>query len=375
MEITRRIEETIMGKIGTNKVILLFGSRRVGKTFLINKIYMRFTGTKMMLNGEDFDVQELLKKRTVANYTRLVNDTELLIIDEAQAIPQVGLILKLMIDSHPRLTIIATGSSSLDLLNTAGEPLTGRTISYFLFPIAQMELGGDLLKIKGEIDDRLIVGGYPEIFQLNTTKEKEIYLRELVRSYLLKDILLYSGIKLSDKLIDLLRLIAYQIGSEVSYNEISNKLGINKITVENYLDLLQKVFILFKLPSYSTNHRNEISKGVKWYFYDNGIRNAIISDFRPVPLRNDIGLLWENYIISERIKYNTYLQINRQMYFWRNYLQREIDLIELENGQLHAYEIKYGKDSKAKLPLAFKSSYPTAEFQSIHSDNYLDFIL
>lgn len=375
MEITRRIEETIMGKIGTNKVILLFGSRRVGKTFLINKIYMRFTGKKMMLNGEDFDVQELLKKRTVASYNRLVNDTELLIIDEAQAIPQVGLILKLMIDSHPRLTIIATGSSSLDLLNTAGEPLTGRTISYFLFPIAQMELGGDLLKIKGEIDDRLIVGCYPEIFQLNTTKEKEMYLRELVRSYLLKDILLYSGIKLSDKLIDLLRLIAYQIGSEVSYNEISNKLGINKITVENYLDLLQKVFILFKLPSYSTNQRNEISKGVKWYFYDNGIRNAIISDFRPTPLRNDIGLLWENYIISERIKCNTYLQINRQMYFWRNYLQREIDLIELENGQLHAYEIKYGKDSKDKLPLAFKSSYPTAEFQVIHSDNYLDFIL
>lgn len=260
----------------------------------------------MLLNAEDFDVQEVLKKRTVANYQRLINDTTLLIIDEAQAIPEIGSILKLMIDSHPHLTILATGSSSLDLLNASGEPLTGRSYSYNLYPVAQLELGNNPLQAQADIDERLIIGSYPEIFQINTWIEKEQYLRELINSYLLKDILSYAGIRQSHKLMDLLRLIAYQIGSEVSYNEISNQLGINKVTVENYLDLLQKVFILFKLPSFSTNHRKEISKGVKWYFYDNGIRNAVINDFRPISLRNDMGMLWENYIISERIKFNAY---------------------------------------------------------------------
>ena len=329
----------------------------------------------MLLNADDFDVQEVLKKRTVANYQRLINDATLLIIDEAQAIPEIGSILKLMIDSHPHLTILATGSSSLDLVNASGEPLTGRSYSYNLYPVAQLELGNNPLQAQADIDERLIIGSYPEIFQINTWIEKEQYLRELINSYLLKDILSYAGIRQSHKLMDLLRLIAYQIGSEVSYNEISNQLGINKVTVENYLDLLQKVFILFKLPSYSTNHRKEISKGVKWYFYDNGIRNAVINDFRPISLRNDMGMLWENYIISERIKFNAYNQAGSQLYFWRNYLQREIDLIEVKDNRIHAYEIKYGKDRKVKIPLAFKTAYPDADFYKIDSDNYLDFIM
>ena len=364
-----------MGKIGTNKVILILGTRRVGKTYLINRVCERATGKKLLLNAEDFDVQEVLKKRTVANYQRLINDTALLIIDEAQAIPEIGSILKLIIDSHPNLTIIATGSSSLDLVNTTGEPLTGRQYSYNLYPIAQLELGTNPINIQADLEERLILGSYPEIFQLKNRKEKEFYLRELIMSYLLKDILSYSGIRQSHKLMDLLRLIAYQIGSEVSYNEISNQLGINKVTVENYLDLLQKVFILFKLPSYSTNQRKEISKGVKWYYYDNGIRNAIINDFRPISLRNDMGMLWENYVISERVKFNAYNQTGSQLYFWRNYLQREIDLIEVKDNRIYAYEIKYGKESKVKIPLAFKTAYPDADFQKIDSDNYLDFIM
>jgi len=375
MIIHRKLEETVMGKIGTNKVILILGTRRVGKTYLINRVSERFAAKKLLLNAEDFDVQEVLKKRTVANYQRLINDTALLIIDEAQAIPEIGSILKLMIDSHPNLTIIATGSSSLDLVNTTGEPLTGRQYSYNLYPIAQLELGNNPISVKADLEERLIVGSYPEIFQLKSAKEKELYLRELIMSYLLKDILSYSGIRQSNKLMDLLRLIAYQIGSEVSYNEISNQLGINKVTVENYLDLLQKVFILFKLPSYSTNHRKEISKGVKWYYYDNGIRNAIINDFRPISLRNDMGMLWENYVISERVKFNAYNQTGSQLYFWRNYLQREIDLIEVKDHRIHAYEIKYGKDSKVKIPLAFKTAYPEADFHKIDSDNYLEFIV
>ena len=375
MIIHRKLEETIMGKIGTNKVILILGTRRVGKTYLINRVSERVTGKKLLLNAEDFDVQEVLKKRTVANYQRLINDTALLIIDEAQAIPEIGSILKLIIDSHPNLTIIATGSSSLDLVNTTGEPLTGRQYSYNLYPIAQLELGTNPINIQADLEERLIIGSYPEIFQLKNRKEKEFYLRELIMSYLLKDILSYSGIRQSHKLMDLLRLIAYQIGSEVSYNEISNQLGINKVTVENYLDLLQKVFILFKLPSYSTNQRKEISKGVKWYFYDNGIRNAVINDFRPISTRNDIGMLWENYVISERVKFNAYNQTGSQLYFWRNYLQREIDLIEVKDNRIYAYEIKYGKESKVKIPLAFKTAYPDADFQKIDSDNYLDFIM
>ena len=375
MIIHRKLEETVIGKIGTNKVILILGTRRVGKTYLINRVSERVTGKKLLLNAEDFDVQEVLKKRTVANYQRLINDATLLIIDEAQAIPEIGSILKLMIDSHPHLTILATGSSSLDLVNVSGEPLTGRSYSYNLYPVAQFELGNNPLQAQADIDERLIIGSYPEIFQINTWIEKEQYLRELINSYLLKDILSYAGIRQSHKLMDLLRLIAYQIGSEVSYNEISNQLGINKVTVENYLDLLQKVFILFKLPSYSTNHRKEISKGVKWYFYDNGIRNAVINDFRPISLRNDMGMLWENYIISERIKINAYNQAGSQLYFWRNYLQREIDLIEVKDSRIHAYEIKYGKDSKVKIPLAFKTAYPDADFYKIDSDNYLDFIM
>lgn len=375
MIIHRKLEETVMGKIGTNKVILILGTRRVGKTYLINRVSERVTGKKLLLNAEDFDVQEVLKKRTVANYQRLINDTALLIIDEAQAIPEIGSILKLIIDSHPNLTIIATGSSSLDLVNTTGEPLTGRQYSYNLYPIAQLELGTNPINIQADLEERLIIGSYPEIFQLKNRKEKEFYLRELIMSYLLKDILSYSGIRQSHKLMDLLRLIAYQIGSEVSYNEISNQLGINKVTVENYLDLLQKVFILFKLPSYSTNQRKEISKGVKWYYYDNGIRNAIINDFRQISLRNDMGMLWENYVISERVKFNAYNQTGSQLYFWRNYLQREIDLIEVKDNRIYAYEIKYGKESKVKIPLAFKTAYPDADFQKIDSDNYLDFIM
>ena len=375
MIIHRKLEETVMGKIGTNKVILILGTRRVGKTYLINRVRERVTGKKLLLNAEDFDVQEVLKKRTVANYQRLINDTALLIIDEAQAIPEIGSILKLIIDSHPNLTIIATRSSSLDLVNTTGEPLTGRQYSYNLYPIAQLELGTNPINIQADLEERLIIGSYPEIFQLKNRKEKEFYLRELIMSYLLKDILSYSGIRQSHKLMDLLRLIAYQIGSEVSYNEISNQLGINKVTVENYLDLLQKVFILFKLPSYSTNQRKEISKGVKWYYYDNGIRNAIINDFRQISLRNDMGMLWENYVISERVKFNAYNQTGSQLYFWRNYLQREIDLIEVKDNRIYAYEIKYGKESKVKIPLAFKTAYPDADFQKIDSDNYLDFIM
>lgn len=374
MKIRRYIDNQLFKDFKSNKVIVLLGSRRVGKTFLIQQLLAKYKGKKLLLNGEDADVQEAFRKRSIANFKRLVGSTQLLVIDEAQAIPQIGAALKLIIDSHPRLTILATGSSALDLLNKTGEPLTGRSFTYLLYPIAQLELNENAIQAKSNLEERLILGSYPELFQLKTSKEKQRYLKELTQSYLLKDILTYTGIRQAGKLTDLLRLIAYQIGSEVSYHELSRSLGINKITVEHYLDLLQKVYILFKLPSYSTNQRNELSKGAKWYFFDNGIRNAIIQDFRVPGLRNDLGALWENYIIAERFKRNSYLQENRQLFFWRTYQQQEIDLIESENGMINAFEIKYNQKSKSKPPLAFTTRYPTTPFITINPDNYLEFI-
>lgn len=374
MVIKRVIEDQIFDLLGSNKVILILGTRRVGKTFLTNKIRERYQGKVLMLNAEDFDVQEMLRKRSVANYQRIIGDAGLLIIDEAQAIPEIGMVLKLMIDSQPQLTILATGSSSLDLVNTTGEPLTGRQYPFILYPIAQLELKQDPVSIRAQLDERLILGSYPEVFQLQSFKQKESYLKELAKSYLLKDILAYADIKHSAKLVDLLRLIALQIGAEVSYNELSLKLGINKITVEHYLDLLQKVFVLFRLPSYSTNQRKEIAKSSKWYFYDNGIRNSVIQDFRPATMRSDMGMLWENYIISERLKRNAYAVEDKQLYFWRNYNQQEVDLVESYAGQLSAVEIKYGESSRRQKPKAFDLAYPDASFSIVDRENYLDFI-
>lgn len=370
----RFIEEKIETLLHSNKVLLVLGTRRVGKTFLINRIREKYQGKVLLLNAEDFEVQEVFKKRSIANYQRLIGDATLLILDEAQAIENSGAALKLMIDSQPHLTILATGSSSLDLVNSTGEPLTGRQVPFQLFPIAQMEIKEDWITTKSNLDERLIFGSYPEVFHLPTAEKKADYLTDLTRSYLLKDILAYAGIKYSNKLQDLLRMIAYQVGAEVSYHELSKKLGINKITIENYLDLLQKVFILYKLPSYSNHSRKEITKGAKWYFYDNGIRNAVIQDFRLPSLRNDMGMLWENYIITERIKRNTYKGEAKQLYFWRTYTQQEIDLIEWYNGKPTAIEIKKGTNNRTKFPLSFRTDYPDAEYQIIHSENYLDFI-
>ena len=374
MLIERAIENQIFDLLGSNKVILILGTRRVGKTFLVNRIRERYQGKLLALNAEDVDVQEMLRKRSAANYQRIVGDVSLLIIDEAQAIPDIGMVLKLMIDTQPQLTILATGSSSLDLVNTTGEPLTGRQHPFILYPVAQMELDQDPFSIRSNLEERLLLGSYPEVFQLQTGRQKESYLKELAKSYLLKDILAYADIKHSTKLIDLLRLIAFQLGSEVSYHELSLKLGINKLTVEHYLDLLQKVFVLFRLPSYSTNQRKEIAKGSKWYFYDNGIRNALIQDFRPITLRNDMGMLWENYIISERLKRNAYREEDRLLYFWRNYDQQEVDLVEYFSGKLSGVEIKFGESQRSKKPNSFHLAYPDSDFSIIDRDNYLDFI-
>ena len=373
--IPRAIENQILALQKSNKVILLFGTRRVGKTFLMQSLVKKMDGDYLLINGEDLEVQEIFQRRTEANLKNITGNIRTLIIDEAQAIPEVGKAMKLMVDTQSELTIYATGSSALDLLNQSGEPLTGRLHSFHLYPIAQLELGQTLLEARQGLDDRLVYGSYPEIFQLTNNNSKSAYLGQLIQSYLLKDILSFSGIRLSDKILSLLRLIAYQTGSEVSYAELGNQLGMNKATVESYLDLMSKVFILYKLPAFSTNARKEISKSAKWYFFDNGIRNAVINDFRPLGLRNDTGILWESYILSERIKKLRYSGSLTNFYFWRNYQQQEIDWIEFENGELRAFEIKYSSAKKAKTPSGFRHSYSGVEVQQIDRDNYLEFIL
>lgn len=373
--IERFIENQIVSNLGKNKVIILSGTRRVGKTFLLKQILQNYQGNYLFLNGEDQDIQKLLQVRTVAHYERMIEDNSLLVIDEAQCIQNIGAILKLMIDSFPSLTIIATGSSSFDLLNNVGEPLTGRLIQFYLYPLAQMEFKKqeNLIATHKHFDERLIFGAYPELSTLKTLDEKSNYLVQLTQSYLLKDILNFNGLKHADKINDLLRLLAFQIGSEVSTQELGNHLQMNKLTVESYLDLLSKVYIIFKLPAYSNNLRKEISKSSKWYFFDNGVRNAIINDFRLPVLRNDMGQVWENYIISERFKKNQYLKNHTQHYFWRTYDKQEIDLIEHCNGILSAYEIKLS-NKKKKVPTAFSKAYPTAAFTLINKENYLPFI-
>lgn len=374
--VTRAIKIQIQQLLTQNKVLLVLGTRRVGKTFLIKSIQEDYKQATVILNGEDFDVQELLRNRSAANYKRIISMAKLLILDEAQVIPEIGQVLKLMIDTNPDLTILATGSSSFDLLNKAGEPLTGRQIQFNLYPLAQLELKDTetYIQTTQNLEERLIYGSYPEIIQFQTNKEKADYLTQLIQSYLLKDILAFEGIRQADKIVRLLRLIAYQISGEVSTNELATQLGISRATVENYLDLLSKVFIIYRLPAYSTNQRKEVSKSSKWYFFDNGIRNAIINNFSAPALRNDMGSLWENYLLAERIKRNSYLKENAQQYFWRNYNQQEVDLIEMKDGKLQAFEFKYSPQKKVKIPAAFASAYPEASFESISRDNYLEWI-
>jgi uncharacterized protein len=359
-----------------NKVILIFGTRRTGKTVLIREIQSNYKGNSLILNGEDFETQDLLRNRSVSNYKRVLGNATLLIIDEAQAITEIGAILKLMIDNIPDLTVIATGSSSFDLLNKTGDPLTGRQIQYNLYPLAQLEIKDQESHIQTiqNLEERLIFGSYPELFSLPTDQEKGAYLKQLVQSYLLKDILAFDGIRNSDKIARLLRLIALQMGNEVSYLELATQLGISRNTVEHYLDLLSKVFIVYKLGAYSTNTRKEISKGAKWYFFDNGIRNAIINDFKLAALRNDIGALWENYLLSERIKKNAYEGNNIEYFFWRNYNLQEVDLIELKDSKISGFEFEYSPTKKLKVPAAFSTIYPDAGFTSISKDNYLSWI-
>lgn len=373
--LTRTIEQAMISRLDQQKVSMLIGARRVGKTALLQSIKLKSTKNILWLNGEDQDAESLLDNRSIANYKRLLQGYDVLIIDEAQYINNIGRKLKLMIDEIHPLHIIITGSSALDI-SKSGEPLVGRTITYNLYPFAQMELvqTENLLQTKQHLEERLVFGSYPELVFIEKNEDKVRYLDELVNTYLLKDILAFESIRNPQKLKNLLSLIAMQIGAEVSLDELGKNLGLSKNTVERYLDLLSKVFIIYQRKGFSKNLRKEIAKSSKWYFYDNGIRNYLAGNLQPLALRQDIGMLWENYILNERLKRNAFHEKQVQSYFWRTYDQQEIDLIEVENGQLNAFECKW-KLQKEKVPIAFANAYPEAEFRLIHQDNYLDMIV
>jgi len=365
-------------KVLPKKVLILLGARRVGKTELI-KNYLQTvpTGSYLQLNGEDINDANLLKERSVANYKRLLHNIDLLAIDEAQTILDIGLILKLIVDSIDGIKIIATGSSIFDLNNHLGEPLVGRKNTLYLFPLAQMEFSvqENYKQTTENLEERLLFGGYPELIQYPDWEDKKEYLFEIINSYLLKDILVFEGIKHADKIYDLLRLIAYQLGKEVSLQELANQLQMSKNTVANYLDLLSKVFIIFKVEGFSRNLRKEIVKSSRWYFYDNGIRNGIINNFNRLDLRNDVGDLWENYLASERIKKQNYQKTKTNNYFWRTYDQQELDWLEEKATALAGFEFKWNENKKTKIPTAFAKAYPEATFEVINKSNYLDFIM
>jgi len=374
--IQRYLEQVILNKLKPNKVIIIVGARRVGKTELVKQLLKKIAEKSMILNGDDVDTINALAVKSLSNYKRLLGNTKLLIIDEAQEIPDIGAKLKLMIDGIDGLKIIATGSSVFDLNHNLGEPLVGRKTTFHLYALAQLEfsLTENYMETKSKLEDRLIFGSYPELEHLENRQDKIDYLKEQVNSYLLKDVLAFEGIKKREKIVELLKILAFRIGSEISLEGIGNELQISKNTVEKYLDLFAKVFILKKITGFSRNLDNEITKKNKWYFLDNGIRNALINNFNNLDSRNDTGQLWENYLNYERIKFIEYKGIHSSEYFWRTHSKQEIDRIEEIDGELHAYEYKWNQNAKEKKLELFIKAYPNAKFTFENSINYLDFI-
>lgn len=325
--------------------------------------------------GDNVRIQNFFSELNFEGIKEYCSGYDLVALDEAQRIPNIGLALKIITDEVPDVRIIATGSSSFELAGQVGEPLMGRKRTITLYPISQLEIAQTCNQIeqKESLETQLIYGGYPEVFLAPTLAEKRDAITEIAESYLLKDILELEKIKNSKILLDLLRLLAFQVGGEVSFSELGQKLMIDGKTVARYLDLLEKAFVIFNLRGFSRNLRKELTKKGKFYFYDNGIRNALIANFNPAPLRDDLGELWENFMVIERLKRQSYLKISTNFYFWRTWDKKEIDLIEEREGKLFAFEFKYGA-KKSKPPAEFMETYDNASYKVINRENYLDFV-
>jgi len=374
MNIERILSTNILKKLNTGKAIIILGPRQVGKTTLIKSLF-KDEPDVLWINGDELDIQALFANISATRLKAIIGKNTMLILDEAQRIKDIGLRLKLITDQIPDVQLIVTGSSALELANEVNEPLTGRKWEYMMFPISFEEMVNHhgLLEEKRMLPHRLIYGYYPEVIN-QMGSEKEI-LKTLAESYLYKDVLLLDQVKRPDALIKLLQGLSFQVGSQVSYNELSQLCGIDSKTVEKYIVLLEQAYVIFRLGSFSRNLRTELKKSRKIYFYDNGIRNAIIANFSQIENRADIGALWENFLVSERIKYLSYHQHYSNNWYWRNVEQQEIDYIEEADGKLQAFEFKWNPKAKAKLPFSFKQAYPKASYEVIHPENFDLFLL
>jgi predicted AAA+ superfamily ATPase len=358
------------------KVILLYGPRQAGKTTLVKSLLAdRAAFHVLTLTGDDPGDRRELVGRDGAALARLVHGYDVLFIDEAQRVSDIGLVLKLLHDAHPKLRIIATGSSSFELAAHATEPLTGRARTFTLFPIAVAELlaGMDRRGIERELDDFLVHGLYPEICKAPSRDEKRRALKELTESYLYKDVIEFGGIRHADRIHDLLRLLAFQVGSEVSIAELGTSLGLGRDTVDRYIDVLEKAFVVFRQRGYARNLRKEVTKMDKIYFYDVGVRNMVIGNLADPAHRDDIGNLWENFLVAERRKILAYRESLAQSWFWRLRTGAELDYLEEEDGKLHGYEFKYG-EKKPRAPDAWEKTYPDSSYLVVNRNTWLDFV-
>ena len=378
MLISRLAKKMLQDKLQPNKVVLLYGPRRVGKTTVLNEFTSQHVDQKRIkfVNGETKIIQDELSSQSIESLKRFIGDNTILIIDEAQKIPQVGLNLKLIVDNIPDVAVIASGSASFSLAQEVGEPLTGRKKTINMFPVSASEIISTYNETyyKENLENYLIFGCYPELFQINDKQKQQEYLSELVDAYLFKDILDMEDVRNPKKIRDLLTLLAFQIGKEVSLTELGRSLNMHQNTVYRYLDLLEKSFVIINVRGFSRNLRKEVTKTSRYYFYDNGARNALINNFNSLSMRDDIGMLWENYLVMERIKKQSYSGLISNNYFWRTYDQKEIDWVEERGGKLFGYEFSW-KDKKAKPPADWLKYYPSAEYSPINKDNFLDFII
>ncbi len=358
-------------------MVLVCGPRRVGKTTLVQHFVEGCGERVLMAAGDDAVVREFLESQSIDRIRDFVGQHTLVVIDEAQYARQVGRALKIIVDHLPHVKVIATGSSSMDLANDTGEPLTGRKHTVLLFPLAQLEIGAteSAVSTRANLETRLVYGSYPEVVTMADNARREEYLVELTRAYLFRDILTLEGIRNADKLERLLQLLAFQIGGEVSISELGSQLGLSRNTAERYLDLLEKSYVVLRRRGFSRNLRKEITKSSRYYFVDTGIRNALIRNFNPLSLRDDTGALWENYVVMERAKRLAYLGPSTQSYFWRTHDRLELDIVESSGGTLCAWEVKWGADTvRAAVARQWQQAYPGAAMGTINRENYLGFV-
>ncbi|MFA6835173.1 MAG: ATP-binding protein [Fibrobacteraceae bacterium] len=371
--IKRILADVLKNAAGQKKIVALIGARQVGKTTLLTE-FLKEGRNALSLNCDDFDDRFALEDKSTTELRNLLNGHDIVFIDEAQRVKNIGLTLKKIADLKLGAKIFVTGSSSLELANTINEPATGRILEYSLFPFSLAEVASatSFREEKRLLENRMIFGLYPDV--VNAPSFARQTLMNLTNNYLYKDILNFGGVKKPDMLYKLVRALAFQVGSEVNYNELGGLLGLDKETVENYIGLLEKCCIVIRLNSFSRNMRNEIRKGKKIYFYDNGIRNAVINNFSPLEARNDVGALWENLMVVERLKWSAYSESFASFYFWRTQSQQEIDLIEEKDGRLSAFEFKYNANKKAALPESFKRHYADVPFTLVNKDNFQNFV-